>query len=119
MILLHDNVRPHKAQLITFLLNNFYWDMTGYRAHSPNLTPFDYYLFTNHQWWLGGQQFSLYAKVKAVVHNDFQKLDKNFYALDISTVLTGRKSELLASVTMYRSSCQCRDSIKVDFTLVG
>ncbi len=83
MILLHDKARAHKVQLIMFLLNDFHWDMLGHPIHSSDLTPSNYHLFARIHQWLGGQRFSSDAEVKEVVHNYFQKLDKNFYALGI------------------------------------
>ncbi len=50
----------------------------------PDLAHSDNFLFANLHQWLGGQWFLSDAEVKAVVHKYFQKLDKNYYALDIS-----------------------------------
>ncbi len=87
VILLHDNARLHEAQLITFFLNDFCWNVFGLPTYLPNHTPSNYYFFANLYWWLGGQGFLLDAKVKVVVHNYFQNLDKNFNALGISKLL--------------------------------
>ncbi len=73
-----------KVQLIIFFLNNFCWDAFGHPENSFDLTSSDYCPLANLYQWLGGQRLSSDAEVKAAVHNYFQKLDKNFYALDIS-----------------------------------
>ncbi len=50
VILLHNNITPHKVQLVMFLLNNFYRDAFEHPTHSLDPTSSDYYLFANLHW---------------------------------------------------------------------
>ncbi len=89
MILLHDNARPHKALLITFLLNDSCWDMFRNIAHLTNFTPSDYYLFAN-----------LYRCPTQKWKQRSTNWTKIFTILAFQSYLTTMKNVLLFSVTM-------------------
>ena len=44
-ILLHDNARPHVAQIIKAALQELECEVLQHLPYSPNLAPMDYYLF--------------------------------------------------------------------------
>ena len=44
-ILLHDNTRPHVAQVVKAILQELKWEVLQHLLYSPDLTPTDYYLF--------------------------------------------------------------------------
>ena len=62
--LLHDNARPHTANATKELLASFKWDVLNHPAHSPDLAPSDYYLFTSLKLHMGGKSFSTDEEVK-------------------------------------------------------
>ena len=44
-ILLHDNTRPHVAQVVKATLQELEWEVLQHSLYSPDLEPMDYYLF--------------------------------------------------------------------------
>ncbi len=87
VFLIHDNVTPHMAGLITSLLADFWWDVFQHPAYSPDLALSDYHLFPALHRWLGGRRFNDDDAVNAAVHEYFAKLDRNFFANGISKLI--------------------------------
>lgn len=54
--LLHDNARPHKANITTVLLESFGWEV-HHSAHSPDLVPSNFHLFLHLNQYLAGKRF--------------------------------------------------------------
>ncbi len=88
VFLIHDNATPHTAGFITSLLADFQWDVFQHPVYSSNLAPSDYHLFPALHRWLGGRRFNDDDAGKAVVHEYFAKLDRNFFADGISKLIT-------------------------------
>ena len=44
-ILLHDNARPHVAQVVKAALQELEWEVLQHQPYFPDLAPTDYYLF--------------------------------------------------------------------------
>ena len=44
-ILLHNNARPHVAQVVKAALQELKWEVLQHLPYSPDLAPTDYYLF--------------------------------------------------------------------------
>ncbi len=118
VILLHDNGRPHKTRLIIFLLIMIFSGMCSGTLCicSISHTPIIICLHTFIIGWEG---------------NNFHRMQKwKWQSITISknwtkvlcsrhfSYLTAGKIVLLALVTICRSACQYRNSIKVNFTLV-
>jgi hypothetical protein len=45
MLLLHDNMRPHTANMTNEMLRNFKWEVLEHPPYSPDLAPSDFLLF--------------------------------------------------------------------------
>ena len=45
MILLHDNARPHVAQVVKTYLETLKWEVLPHPPYSPDIAPSDYHLF--------------------------------------------------------------------------
>ncbi|KAL4126639.1 hypothetical protein QTP88_010851 [Uroleucon formosanum] len=56
--LLHDNARPHTANVTKQLLDSFGWDVLNHPPYSPDLASSDYHLFTFLKKHMGGKKFS-------------------------------------------------------------
>ncbi len=54
LCLLHDNARPHTAQLIANLLESFHWEAFKHSPYSPDLASSDYHIFPGIKKELGG-----------------------------------------------------------------
>jgi hypothetical protein len=54
-ILLHDNTRPHTANLMA--LTTLGWEFLNHPSYNPDLAPSDYHLFGPLKERLGGQKF--------------------------------------------------------------
>ena len=60
----HDYARPPASKLTKTQLTGFGWHVLPYPAYSPNLAPSDYWLFSEPQHYLDGQDFKNEAEVK-------------------------------------------------------
>uniref|UniRef100_A0A8D8R8P0 Histone-lysine N-methyltransferase SETMAR n=1 Tax=Cacopsylla melanoneura TaxID=428564 RepID=A0A8D8R8P0_9HEMI len=76
--LLHDNARPHTANATKQLLDSFGWDVLNHPAHSPDLAPSDYHLFTALKLHMGGKRFSTDEEVKQEVEKWAKELAGDF-----------------------------------------
>jgi len=66
-LLLHDNARPHVAQLTHDVLSDLGWETLEHPPYSPDLSPSNYNLFGPLKEALGGQRFSSNAEVEDFV----------------------------------------------------
>jgi hypothetical protein len=58
VVLLHDNVHPHRAACTQALLEHFDWELFYYPPYSPELATSNYHLITHLKNWLGSQYFN-------------------------------------------------------------
>lgn len=77
--LLHDNARPHTANVITALLNSFKWNVLRHPAHSPDLAPSDYHLFLHLKQHLAGKRFETDENVEKEVRTWLRTQAPEFY----------------------------------------
>ncbi|KAL4143874.1 hypothetical protein QTP88_006129 [Uroleucon formosanum] len=84
--LLHDNARPHTANVTKQLLDSFGWDVLNHPPYSPDLAPSDYHLFTSLKKHMGGKKFSTDEEVKAV-DKWSKKMAAEFYKADIKKLI--------------------------------
>lgn len=85
--LLHDNARPHTANATKELLASFKWDVLNHPAHSPDLAPSDYYLFTSLKLHMGGKRFSTDEEVKEEVGKWTKGLAGNYFERGIKKLI--------------------------------
>ena len=59
IVLLHDSARPHTARQAQALLReHFHWDIFEHPPQSPDLEPFDLFLFPKLKEHLAGKRFA-------------------------------------------------------------
>ena len=57
VLLLHDNARPHVAQLTAQKIEELDWEPLLHPAYSPDIAPSDFYLFRSLEHSLAEKQF--------------------------------------------------------------
>jgi histone-lysine N-methyltransferase SETMAR len=72
-ILLHDNARPHVAQLTLQKLNDLGFEILPHPPYSPDLSPTDYHLFKHLDHFLHQKQFA----TKSDIENGFEDFLKS------------------------------------------
>ena len=87
-ILLHDNARPHSAQLTQTLIRNLKWETFPHPAYSPDLAPSDFHAFPGLKKELGGQRFADEASLRVAVENYFRKMDASWYRVGIEKLVS-------------------------------
>lgn len=65
--LLYDNARPHTANATKQLLDSFGWDIINHLAHSPDLAPSDFHLFTSLKSFMGEKRFLTDDEIQSAV----------------------------------------------------
>ena len=90
--LLHDNARPHTANVTKQLLDTFGWDVLDHPSHSPDLAPSDYHLFPSLKQHLGGKKFSTDEEVKEEVDTWMTELAGNYFADGIKKLIPRLKT---------------------------
>ena len=88
VILLHDNARPHTANTIKGLMQNFKWEVLGHPPYSPDLSPCDYAIFGPLKKALRGKRFTSDDDVKQYVRNWFRTQPREFYETAIHRLVT-------------------------------
>ncbi|UYV77277.1 hypothetical protein LAZ67_15000322 [Cordylochernes scorpioides] len=79
IILLHDNARPHVAQVVKVELQELEWEVLQHPPYSPDLAPTDYYLFrymSNH---MRGTNFDDEEDLKPWLNNFFDTRPSDFW----------------------------------------
>jgi histone-lysine N-methyltransferase SETMAR len=67
VIYLHDNARPHTAEITKKHLLHLGWETLEHPPYSPDLAPSDYYLFRSLQHFLNGKTFESHEKIHSAV----------------------------------------------------
>lgn len=75
-----------RANATKELLASFKWDVLNHPAHSPDLVPSDYYLFTSLKLHVGGKRFSTDEEVKEEVEKRTKELARNYFEEGIKLV---------------------------------
>ena len=57
IILLHDNARPHTANLVRDKLQRFDWETLQHPPYRPNLSPCDFHIFCDLKKGIRGHRF--------------------------------------------------------------
>lgn len=83
VILLHDNARPHTAQITQQCIQKLGWEILPHPPYSPDLAPSDYHMFGPLKEALRGKKFRSNEEVKIQVQTWLRQLTKEFYARGI------------------------------------
>lgn len=79
VILLHDNARPHTANLTRETLEEIHWTTLEHPPYSPDLSPCDYHMFGPLKESLGGERFDNDNAVEVFVRNWLETRPSSFY----------------------------------------
>lgn len=78
---MHDNARPHIANVMKRLLDSFLgWDFLNHFPYFPELVPSDYHLFTSLNIYIGRKKDE---EVMGVVNEWTKKVTAQFYETGI------------------------------------
>jgi histone-lysine N-methyltransferase SETMAR len=83
VILLHDNARPHTANLTTTTLAKMRWEVLPHPPYSPDLAPSDYHLFGPLKEHLGGKKFTTDEALQNDVLQWLRQQPSSFYTKGI------------------------------------
>ncbi|CAK9826443.1 Histone-lysine N-methyltransferase SETMAR [Anthophora retusa] len=83
-ILLHDNARPHVAQLTLQKLNELGYETLPHPAYSPDLSPTDYHFFKHLDHYLQGKIFTNQAAAESAFEEFINSRTTEFYATGIN-----------------------------------
>ncbi|GFW98232.1 histone-lysine N-methyltransferase SETMAR [Trichonephila clavipes] len=78
-VFLHDNARPHTANVTKTLLRGFGWDVFDHPPYSPDLAPSDFQLFLHLKSFLAGKHFNNDKELKENVSNWLKTQAVTFY----------------------------------------
>ena len=93
VILLHDNAPSHTAKPVKETIEAFSWEILSLAAYSPDLAPYDYYLFASMGHVLSDQHFISYEN--GMMTGLPQKSD-SFFGVASTNCQTGGKNVQLA-----------------------
>ncbi len=79
VILLHDNGRPHVAQLTQRKITQFGWEVLEHPPYSPDLAPSDYHLFRSLRNHLCDKQHEDLDEIQSNLTAFFESQPANFY----------------------------------------
>lgn len=86
-IFLHDNARPHIAQMTRQKLEELQWEILPHPPYSPDLAPSDYHLFRSLEHSLRGHSFDNLDEVVQHLDGFFASKSKEFYARGIDQLV--------------------------------
>ena len=78
VILLRDNAPSHTAKPVEETIEAFSWEILSHAAYSPELAPFDYYLFASMGHALSDQRFTFYENVRKCLDDWFASKERQF-----------------------------------------
>ncbi|GFW27521.1 mariner Mos1 transposase [Trichonephila clavipes] len=87
VVFLHDNARPHTANVTKTLLRGFGWDVFDHPPHSPDLAPSDFHLFLHLKSFLAGKHFNNDKELRENVSNWLKTQAATFYEEDIEKLV--------------------------------
>ena len=100
VMLLHDNARPHVAQVVKTYLETLKWDVLPHPPYSPDIAPSDYHLFRSMAHGLAEQHFHYYEEAKNWVDSWIAAKDEQFFRRGIR-MLPERWEKVVASDEQY------------------
>ena len=87
VILLHDNARPHVAQVVKTALQELEWEVLIHPPYSPNLAPTDYHLFRSLSNQMRGVTFDGEEDLKNWLNNFFDTRPGDFWRNGINKLV--------------------------------
>lgn len=84
---LHDNARPHVANLTRQKLLSFEWEVLSHPPYSPDLAPTDYYLFRSLSNDLRDRVFEDRDEAKTYIDDFFNSKPAEFYRKGIHSLV--------------------------------
>ena len=87
VILLHDNARPHKANIVKEALNDLEWEVLPHPPYSPDLAPTDYHLFLSMSNQIRDVTFTDDNDLKSWVSNFFGTRPNDFWQKGINELV--------------------------------
>lgn len=100
VILLHDNARPHTANIVKEALNDLEWEVLPHPPYSPDLAPTDFYLFRSVSNQMRGVTFTNDEDLKTWLDHFFQNQTENFWRKGIDK-LVGRWEQVVNNCGEY------------------
>lgn len=100
VILLHDNARPHVAQVVKTYLETLKWDVLPHPPYYPDIAPSDYHLFRSMTHGLAEQHFRSHEEAKNWVDSWIDSKDEQFFQRGIR-MLPERWEKVVASDGQY------------------
>ena len=85
VFLMHDNAWSHTARRLTYLLQEFSWQVFHHPPYAPDLAPSDFHLFLNLKKFMSGQRqhFQNDSEAEMSVTQWFQIQAADFYDTEI------------------------------------
>jgi [histone H3]-lysine36 N-dimethyltransferase SETMAR len=87
-ILLHDNARPHTAQMTLQKLNDFGFEILPHPPYSPDLSPTDYHLFKHLDHFLRHKQFATKGDIEKVFEKFLGSRSPGFFWDGINNLIS-------------------------------
>lgn len=87
-ILLHDNARPHSAQLTVQKLNRLGYEILPHPPYSPDISPTDYHFFKHLDSFLKNKSFSNQAVVESAINEFIASRTMDFFKTGINDLVT-------------------------------
>ena len=86
IILLHDNARPHTANLVRDKLQRFGWETLQHPPYGPDLSPFDFHIFGDLKEDIRGRRFDSDEEVQEWVRLWIHQRPTSFYKTRIDNL---------------------------------
>ncbi len=87
ILFIHDNARPHTAEMTQAMLETLKWEVFPHPPHSPDLAPSDFHLFPAMHVAFGGKRFNSDEEVQQAVLSYLRKLAAEFYFAGIEKLV--------------------------------
>ncbi|UYV75170.1 hypothetical protein LAZ67_12002729 [Cordylochernes scorpioides] len=89
IFLLHDNARPHVAQIVKAALQKLEWEVLQHSPYSPDLAPTDYHLLRSMSNHMRGTTFDDEDDLKTWLNNFFDTRPGEFWQNGINKLVEG------------------------------
>ena len=88
IILWHDNIHPHTANLVRDKLQIFGWETLQHPPYSPEFSPCDFHIFSNLKKDISGHRFHLDEEVQEWVKLWIHQRPIYFYKTGIDCLIS-------------------------------